>query len=124
MASRHATGALGEELAVRHLETRGLLILERNVRLPHGEIDIVASDHGVVVFVEVKTRHHRGQGDPLESVTPAKARMMANAARQYLARSHRPEETDVRFDLISILCDEIEQPQIEWIPDAFHLDEI
>jgi putative endonuclease len=49
-------GRWGESVAVRHLRSKGLLIVQRNWRCGHLEIDIVANDGGTVVFVEVKTR--------------------------------------------------------------------
>ena len=53
-------GAEGEDLACRHLEAQGFAILARNYRCRSGEIDVVARDGSVTVFVEVK--HRRGSG--------------------------------------------------------------
>ncbi len=56
--SRAEIGALGEQLAVEHLESLGLTVLERNWRCRYGELDVIAWDPAgrTVVFVEVKTR--------------------------------------------------------------------
>jgi len=56
---RLALGRLGEELASRRLRSLGYEILERNYRCPLGEIDLVARDGDVLVFVEIKTRKNR-----------------------------------------------------------------
>lgn len=122
MADRHATGALGETLAVRYLEKQGYLIRDRNVRLPHGELDIVASDHGTLVFVEVKARRHHGMGSPLEAVTPQKAARVVRAAREYLHRTHQSEDQLIRFDVISLLVSEEGATSVELIRDAFQSD--
>ena len=53
---RQELGKSGENLACAELERRGYAILERRYRTRFGEIDIIASDHGTIVFVEVKAR--------------------------------------------------------------------
>ena len=53
--ARQRLGKTGEDLAVRELTSRGYAILDRRYRSRHGEIDIVCSDHGTIVFVEVRT---------------------------------------------------------------------
>lgn len=55
MARTAETGRLGEDLACRLLERRGIRILERNLRLGKDEIDILAADLRETFFVEVKT---------------------------------------------------------------------
>ena len=49
-------GDRGEALAARELKKHGYRILAKNFRSAHGEIDIIAEDRDVLVFVEVKTR--------------------------------------------------------------------
>jgi putative endonuclease len=82
--SRRALGQLGEELAVQHLQCRGYLILERNYRCPHGEVDIIARDDERLAFVEVRARRGTAFGTPEESVTPRKQERLATVARNYL----------------------------------------
>ena len=53
---RRLVGDEGEGRAEAFLRDRGFRILGRNVRSPLGELDLVADDHGVLVFVEVKRR--------------------------------------------------------------------
>src|SRR5262245_54109214 len=76
-------GAGGEETAREHLEALGYRILARNYRCRYGEIDLIADDHGVIVFVEVKTRSPSSYGTPRDAVTPAKRRKMARTASHY-----------------------------------------
>ena len=57
-------GRHGEQLAVDHLEARGMQVLDRNWRCRLGEIDIVARDGGETVFIEVKTRTSHDYGHP------------------------------------------------------------
>jgi len=68
-AARQADGARAEELAARHLEQHGLAIVARNVRNRFGEIDIVARDGAVLVFVEVRLRRSGAYGGAAGSIT-------------------------------------------------------
>jgi putative endonuclease len=99
--SKQLLGRLGEGLAVQHLERRGWRILERNVRSRFGEIDIVAQDGPVLVFLEVRTRSGRAFGTPEESITRAKQERMARCAWAYLSLLPQPEP-EWRIDLIAI----------------------
>ncbi|MFL7869567.1 MAG: YraN family protein [Anaerolineales bacterium] len=88
MSSRNQkVGAWGESVAAEHLERRGYEIVTRNVRTPYGEIDIVATKDGYIVFVEVKTRTSSSLGPPEISVTPRKQEHMLAAAEHY-AQEH------------------------------------
>ena len=90
--SKRATGARYEETAVDFLRQMGYEILERNYRDRLGEIDIVAEEGGYLVFVEVKYRKDAGNGYPEEAVSVPK---------------QKSEETPCRFDVVSILGQEI-----------------
>lgn len=94
-------GRWGEEQAVNYLEKKGYVILERNYKNRLGEIDIVALDGEVLVFVEVKTRSSRDYGRPLEGVTWKKQRQLRRLALCYLVNSTL-KERDIRFDVIGI----------------------
>lgn len=98
---RQSLGKLGEDLAVRYLVDRKWRIRDRNVRMPVGEIDVVAEDRGTLVFVEVRARSSRAFGAPEESITPAKRGRMVRCALTYLAASPTPD-ADFRIDLIAI----------------------
>jgi putative endonuclease len=81
--NRRDTGILGERLARDNLKKRGYQILETNYRCPHGEIDIVATHRGYLVFVEVRTKRSREYGSPEESVTNTKKENLRATARHY-----------------------------------------
>lgn len=82
-------GEFGEGEVVEKLQAKGLMILDRNWRIREGEIDIVAADGQTIIFVEVKTRSSARFGDPLESISPAKARRMQRLALAWLASNQR-----------------------------------
>jgi|SRR5687768_7617261 len=108
---RRMLGARGEELAARHLEARGLQVVERNFRTRYGELDIVARDPRFLVFCEVKTRiARRGRDDvlgPFAAIGIRKQRQVRAMAREWLAEGRleggRPSE--LRFDAIGISVD-------------------
>ena len=115
--ARQSLGKIGENLACRELERRGYAILARRYRHAGAEIDIVARDGLVLVFVEVKAREGREFGDGAEAVTRRKRRRIAMAATDYLAR-HQTGECPCRFDVVSIMLSD-GKPQVEVIPNAF-----
>lgn len=109
-------GDRGERAAVSHLKRRGMRILRRNYRTKHGEVDAIARDGDVVVFVEVKARR---RGDPAEAVTPEKQRRLTLAALHFLKR-HGLLEHRCRFDVVAVLWpDDDGPPIVEHYPDAF-----
>lgn len=77
------SGKLGEDLAVSYLKKLGYKIISRNFRIRGGEIDIVAIDGDVLVYVEVKTRTSHQFGYPEESITKAKIKFLERSAKFY-----------------------------------------
>lgn len=111
-------GVRSEALAARHLEENGYVILERNYRVPEGEIDIIARDGGAIVFVEVKARRSGRFGAPGHAVTPSKQRKISLAALRYLkAAGHRGA---ARFDVASVRSEK-GRVHVEIIRNAFGL---
>jgi putative endonuclease len=84
--STKIVGNKGEELACQYLKKQGYLILERNFRIRDGEIDIIAKDKNILVFVEVKTRYSHDFGLPIESITPWKIKFLLKSALFYLQK--------------------------------------
>jgi putative endonuclease len=82
--ARLDTGRRGEDIAAARLSERGYHIVELNFRCPLGEMDIVARQGEVLVFVEVRTRRSDRFGRPLESVGPAKQRKLSQVALYYI----------------------------------------
>jgi putative endonuclease len=115
--ARQELGRQGETLACEELERLGYAIVARRYRTRAGEIDVVASDAGTVVFVEVKTRLDVSFGDPVEAVTPEKQRRVVAMATDYVAR-HDLDETPCRFDVVTVDA-LIHPPRITVYKDAF-----
>jgi putative endonuclease len=109
---RRELGAAGEELAARHLEARGLEIVDRNFRTRYGELDLVARDERSLVFCEVKTRIVRappGLLGPLASIGARKQRRVRAMAREWLAGERGglgpASPPEIRFDAVGISLD-------------------
>lgn len=115
MNSTQALGQLGEEIAVRYLEQQGYVVLARNWRHGHHEIDIICRYGQDLIFVEVKTRRTRRFGLPEESISKSKKKAVMSAAVVFMAR-HR--HRDIRFDVIAVLMNG-DTPDIYHIRDAF-----
>ena len=115
--ARITLGKHGEDLACQELERRGYAIVARRYRVRGGELDIVARDGPVLVFVEVKTRTGRRFGAAAEAVTAAKQRRMTKLASEYLKR-HHVSDCPCRFDVVAIHVG-AGAPAIEIIQNAF-----
>jgi putative endonuclease len=103
-APLQALGRWGEAAAADFLARQGYEIIEQNARTPYGELDLVTRDHGVTVFVEVKTRRSRRFGFPEEAVTARKRQRLMEAGQAYLL-AHPELDGDWRVDVIAILQD-------------------
>lgn len=93
-------GNWGEQAAVEYLEKQGYVILTRNFRTGHGEVDIIARQENVLVFVEVKARSSNRYGFPEHSVTPRKRMHILSAAEKYVL--DHPEFQTWRVDVIAV----------------------
>jgi putative endonuclease len=116
---RKLLGREGEDRAAKFLAKRGYRILERNYRTRSGEIDLIALDRGVVVFVEVKTRTSNAFGAPELAVTPQKQRRMLKAALGYM-KYRKLHQVPCRFDVVAISG--AAGPEVELIQNAFEMD--
>jgi len=117
--ARGELGRRGEELAEAFLRTHDYTIVARNYRCRAGEIDLVALDGAVLVFVEVRSRRGVAAGTPLESVDGRKQAQVARVARHFLA-GHGWLDRDARFDVVGVRFDE-EPPAVEHVRGAFEL---
>ena len=94
-------GQEGEDIAVKHLIYKGYVIIKRNYRNGHAEIDIIAQIEKQLVIVEVKTRNTSKYGDPEQSVSSKKQQLLAQATEAYLL--NHDLDLMVRYDIISII---------------------
>ncbi|MBI5418378.1 YraN family protein [Candidatus Poribacteria bacterium] len=114
-------GKSGENEAEKFLKKSGYKILERNYRTRYGEIDIIAKDKDVLVFVEVKNRKDNKYGEPEEAVTFHKQKQISKVAVHYLT-CNKFFQTACRFDVVSISdFEKNSDKKIKLIKNAFML---
>ncbi|MET3207678.1 UNVERIFIED_CONTAM: putative endonuclease [Paenibacillus sp. PvR008] len=103
---RKAKGALGEQAAASFLENLGYRIIERNWRCRSGEMDLIAAQEDILVFIEVRSRSSSNYGTPAESITARKITQVRQTAAVYL-HMNGIGDIPIRFDMISVrLIDE------------------
>lgn len=122
--NKREIGTQYEKRAVQFLQDKGYTIIERNYRCHKGEIDIIAREPvsaqnstvtglesqpniGTIVFIEVKYRINNLKGDPAEAVDKRKCRTISRVAEYFLTETYHTTDIACRFDVISILDDEI-----------------
>lgn len=118
MSPSAALGKRGEDLAHRYLRSSGFLVLVRNYRPSGGEaeVDIVARDGDVTVFVEVKSRSTDDYGTPDRAIDDEKKRHIVSAARSYCTRAGIAWSS-VRFDVVTVVM--TQPPSITHYQDVF-----
>lgn len=120
MASqKQSLGRWGEDVAAQYLENLGYVILERNVRSEFGEIDLLARQGSVLVFVEVKARSSNDFGYPEEAVTETKQQHLLDAAQNYL-QLHPELDGDWRVDVVAISRRKNSPPEIVHFENALN----
>jgi putative endonuclease len=98
-------GASAEADAAHLLATAGYRIVERNFRCKAGELDIIARDGDVLVFVEVRSRADDAHGNAIEMIRRDKQRRVARVAACYLELM-APAFEECRFDIVAITAGE------------------
>ena len=117
MGKNNETGFRGERIAEEYLLDQNYLILHRNWRTAHKEVDLIAIDNNMLVFIEIKTRNGTTFGFPEESVSEAKQNHLRHAAEAFLEVS--PQYTTARFDVISIVLRNEAVLELRHLKDAF-----
>lgn len=116
--SKRDIGNEAEELAAAFLEGKGYFILDRNYYFERAEVDIVALNPPVIAFVEVKMRANTNYGQPEEFVSQTKIDNIRRAAEAWIYE-RKMDGYPVRFDVIAIVQNKNESPEIKHLEDAF-----
>lgn len=117
MAKHIQTGEQGEAIALHCLLKKGYAILEKNWRYRRAEVDLIAKDGEILVFVEVKTRTSDHFGRPEAFVTERKKQFLQTAATVYMEQIGH--EWEIRFDIIAVLLHPSREAEIQHFEDAF-----
>ena len=117
MYTRRQLGSWGEEIAAQFLTRNGDILLARNVRTEHGELDLITRREDRLVFTEVKTRRTLRFGLPEESVTPTKQAHLIASAQAFLATLPH-FEGDWQIDVIAVRLVPGRPPEVRHIENA------
>ncbi len=116
---RNWIGNYGERVAADWLRSRRCKVLARNFKGPRrGEVDIVARDGKLLLFVEVKTRRKGTRIRPLDAVDKAKQALIERGANAWLKRLGT-RNLPWRFDVIEVYFEDGEKPRVNHVRDAF-----
>jgi len=110
-------GRQGQKLAEKFLKKKGLRILARNVNTGPAEIDLVARDRRVLVFVEVRSRWSKSDAEPEETVNLRKQQRLVRGAGAFM-KFRGWENQPSRFDVVAV-DGFVDPPAIRYFPDAF-----
>ena len=118
MGKTQKIGNKGESIARDYLIQKGYVIIDTNWSTRFGELDIIALQDEVYVFVEVKTRYSKNTESAFTSITPTKQEKMIKAVYHYI---HEKDLEDIiwRIDAIGIALNRNESPTIDHVEDAF-----
>jgi putative endonuclease len=112
-------GAYGEKIAADFLHSKGCRILARNFKARRGgEVDIIARDGKLLLFVEVKTRHEGAKIRPLDAVDKSKQALIERGANAWLKRLGT-REVPWRFDVIEVHVEDGAKPRVNHVRNAF-----
>ena len=117
MANHLNLGKKGEAIAREFLAQQGFEILASNWRFRRLEVDLIAKDEEVLVFVEVKTRSSTFFGEPESFIDKKKEDRLARAAVEYCHQIKH--EWTIRFDVVSIVLINNNEFEVKHIKDAF-----
>ena len=110
-------GNYGEEEATKFLIKNKYKIIERNYSCKFGEIDIIAKDKNILVFVEVKSRTNDRYGTPATAINYYKKKNIIKTAQMYIQKNKLQNEF-CRFDVVEVLLENADN-NIRLIKNAF-----
>lgn len=121
MALHNDLGKRGEVIAKQYLEENGYEILDENWTHGKSEVDLIAYQNGMMVFVEVKARTSIAFGEPEDFVERKKQKQLELASAEYIYIMNH--QNDIRFDIIAITFTKNNNYTLKHIEDAFWPEE-
>src|SRR5262249_15358420 len=118
MDTRRVRGLRAEDEAARTLTAAGLSVIDRNVRLTGGELDLVCRDGDAWVFVEVKARRRGWDDAPRAAVAWRKQHRLVTLALRYLRRRGL-HDVRCRFDVVEVITDDGRPAEVRHVRSAF-----
>ncbi len=114
----NAAGRIAEDIAANYLAKQGLKLITRNFHSRFGEIDLIALQQDILVFIEVRYRKNERYLAVVETIDARKCRKLVATSEYYLLKHNAYQDYQCRYDVIAI-TGELDKPLIEWIKNAF-----
>ncbi len=118
----HIKGQKAEERALHYLQTQGFKLVKQNYACKMGEVDLIMTQHNLLIFIEVRSRNTKAYGGAAASITYSKQRKISRTAAFFLQTHPRFSNADCRFDVIAFDHGNghaNECSDIDWIQGAF-----
>ncbi len=112
-----------ESHVIGYLNARGYELWERNFKGSKGEIDLIVNKGSLIAFVEVKSRSSEKYGHPYEAIGRNKRQALIATANEYLYKRDLLNDWDIRYDIASIIAPKNKPMKLEYIEDAFRVEE-
>lgn len=120
----HQKGSAAEDAALLFLQQQGFAVLAQNYHTPYGELDIVAQQQQLLLFVEVRLRKAGALVSAAESVTPRKQQKIIQSAQHFLQQHAGCAACDCRFDVLALTPQHMPAGSyaLDWIQAAFQAE--
>jgi putative endonuclease len=113
------SGHNAEQHALRFLRKNGLILITKNFRCRHGEIDLIMRQEQCIVIVEVRYRKHSRFASAAATVDPRKQAKLLRTTAMFLRQHTAYSACSVRFDVVAFDQVQDDNCRIQWIQDAF-----
>ncbi len=120
---KRAKGNIGEDIAMRFLESRGFLVTDRNYLRKWGELDIVASKDGIIHFFEVKSTFfnsliNTNDHKPEDNVHGLKVKHLRRIIETYLEEKGGGLDALFKFHVLCVFIDLAKRKgRVKWLED-------
>ena len=114
----NTAGKIAEDIAANYLAKQGLVLITRNFHSRFGEIDLIALQQQILVFIEVRYRKDERYLAVVETIDAHKCRKLIATSEYYRVKHKSYQDYQCRYDVIAI-TGELDKPLIEWIKNAF-----
>ncbi|MDG1461976.1 MAG: YraN family protein [Gammaproteobacteria bacterium] len=113
-----AAGAICEDIALEHMQSQGLKIIERNFNCRLGELDLIMRSESCLIIAEVRYRKSLNFGGAAATIDHTKQQRIIKTTQIYLQKHPQYKKLPVRFDVIA-MSGELSEPEIQWLKNAF-----
>ncbi len=123
MENKSGKGAFFEQQALHWLQKQNLNLVKKNYHARFGEIDLIMIDGKTLCFIEVKYRQDNAFGGTAYSIPLLKQKKITKSALCFISQNNKYQQHNYRFDALFIQPGKNEESKVEWIQNAFCIDD-